>query len=83
MLGSIKSFAKQALTLASRANNEDRVFTAVNSSSWQDVTSAKAAPTLFKENLQVLVVGVETASGTTIHTIRALAPFTKPTIPAR
>jgi|GEM_PF-6204162 len=83
LFGTIESFAKQELKVTNRANAQSQTFSVTKASIWQDVLAEKALPTLFKSSIQVFLVGTETDDGLTAHTIRALAPFTKPTQPIR
>lgn len=83
LLGTIESFAKQELKVSNRADGQSQTFSVLKTSIWQDVSATKAAANLFKDSLQVFLVGIETETGPTLHTIRALAPFTRPTQPAK
>jgi hypothetical protein len=77
VLGTILDISSSELQMKDRVNEEEKNWTINKTSLWQDVTGAKTAVTNFSENMQVLVLGLETEGSTKVYSVRALAPFAK------
>lgn len=77
VLGTIQNMSSSELQLKDRASEEEKNWTISKNSLWLDETGAKTSTTNFSENMQVLVLGLETEGSTKVYSVRALAPFAK------
>lgn len=77
VLGTIENISSSELQLKDRASEEEKNWTISKNSLWLDETGTKTPTTNFSENMQVLVLGLETEGSTKVYLVRALAPFAK------
>ena len=77
VLGTIQDISSSELQLKDRINEEERNWTINKTTLWLDETGTKTPATNFSENMQVLVLGLETEGSTKVYSVRALAPFAK------